>query len=184
MAIFACVFASQIIEVLYGAKYTGAVIYFQIILAINLIRVVPYAPIMMGFDMGCKYAFANFVPAVLTIILDLIWVTYFRIPLGIAIVQCVCTIVCVIMMLFYISKRISIKVTKLIPYRESIKIIFASVCSSVLIYLIRNIIFLGTVILQLCIEGILFLMIYIIICHYLKIEYSGLINSLFHRRTT
>ncbi len=179
LAIFACVFAPQIIECLYSSKYTGATIYFQLIVVINLMRVVPYAPIMMGLDMGKKYALANLIPAILVVILDLIWVYLFNNPYGIAVIQCFAILACVAMMLFYIAQRIKLKISSLLPLTFCSKIIIVSIGAALVAYLTIIYIFPFTkIFIQLLIGGILFSIVYLSTCYILRIDYFKLFKHL------
>ena len=175
LAIFTCIFAPQIVECLYGSKYTGATAYFRLIVVINLMRVVPYAPIMMGLDMGHKYAVANLIPALLAVILDLIWVYTFNNPYGIAAIQCFVILVCVTIMLFYIAQRTNVRVSFLLPVSFCSKIIIVSIISSLLAYLSVSLVFsVINTFLQLLIGTILFGIIYLLLCFSLKINYLDL----------
>lgn len=176
LAIFACIFAYPIIEVLYGNKYISAANYFQIILIVNLIRVVPYAPIMMGLDMGKQYAYASCISAIFVVFLDTIWVNFFNSPYGVAYIQCFGIFLQVVMLFFYLSKTITTSIFQLIPYDFCLKIIIISVVSSIASLWLSN--FIPILIIKLITGGIIFSVIYILLCSYLNISYKSLITPL------
>lgn len=181
IAIFACVFAPQIIECLYGNKYTGATIYFQIIVIINLLRVVPYAPIMLGLNMGRQYAIANIIPAFCVVLFDMIWVTLFYDAIGIAILQCLTIFICISIMCIFLSRRIGVSVKDLIPIKFAIKIIILSLVSSLIAYIISNLSS-GNYIVILLIGCVLFIMILLPLSMSLNISYSDLIKPLLKKK--
>lgn len=178
LSVFACVFAYQIIDFLYGNKYFGAIFYFQLIVVINLIRVVPYAPIMMGLDMGKKYAIASMIPALALVLIDFVWVQIFNSPYGIAVMQCLAIILQVYIIFSYISRRLKIKIHDIIPAVFCAKIIVISILSSVLtFYLNRWFLIEYSNIIQLVISMTFFLIVYFTISQLLGISYKELFKS-------
>lgn len=180
LAIFACVFASPIIEVLYGNKYSNAAIYFHIILVINLIRVVPYAPIMMGLDMGKQYANSSSITAIMVVIMDLIWVTMSNNPYGIAVIQCFGVLLQVIILFTYISKATNTPILQLVPYKFCLKIIIISLIPSFLSLWIGT--YFEIAIIKLIIGALIFAITYLFLCYCFNVSYKSLILPLLKKR--
>lgn len=182
LAVFACVFAPQIIEILYGDKYTAAVPYFRIIIIINLVRVVPYAPVMMGMNMTKQYFIANFIPAILLIGLDYIWVNNSNSPYGIAFLQCLAIVLHVLIMFIYIARKTKIPMRKMIPISYCLKILLIAFISSILPYSVLSFLSSGIPeVAYLIIGGVLCVIIYFPIITYIKIDYSSLLKPLIKR---
>ena len=145
LAIFACVYASEIIGLLYGSRYDGAAVYFRIVTVVNLIRVVPYAPVMLGLGMGRQYSMASLVPAVVLAAADMAWVAVVFPaaavtggagpgvgPAGIAVIQCGILMLHISMMLYYLGRRTGTPVHRLIPLRHCMTVGGISVIASLL----------------------------------------------------
>ena len=117
LAIFACFFAGPVICILYGEQYSGSVIYFRIVLAVNLLRVVPFAPVMLALDKVRAYSNATLVCALAAIGLDSLYVHFFSMAWGIAVIQCIAFAVYVILLLREISAALGVRMRELVPWK-------------------------------------------------------------------
>lgn len=182
-AVFACIFASQIIVFLYGDNYTGAIPYFQIIIINNLVRVVPYAPIMMGMNMVKEYNLANMIPALFVIFIDYLSVSFTGSPYNIAVIQCFIILMHVAIMFYFISKKTKLSILKLFPIFFCIKIIGISALASFIAYVICSYYLYDTpVILKLMIAGILFMITLLPLSRLINIDYFNLVKPLFIKK--
>lgn len=120
LAIFCCVFADLIMLMLYGNLYEKSGIYLQIITFVNLIRIVPYAPVMLALGKVKAYAHAQMITALLIISLEYLSVLLFSSPYLIAIISVFCTLICVYLQLKVICEKMTISIWLLIPYKKLI----------------------------------------------------------------
>ncbi len=196
LAIFACVYAPEIIGLLYGSRYGGAVVYFRIITVVNLIRVVPYAPVMLGLGMSRQYSMASLVPAIVVGAADLAWVTLLAPaaegsgimpagigPVGIAVIQCCVLMLHISMMLHYLSRRTAIPVRRMIPWRHCAAICGISVIAAVLPSIALDFLPAGwSPFVRLLIGGGAFVLLFLPPARCMGIRYNDLIRPLLRSR--
>lgn len=77
LSVFCCVFAPEIICLLYGEGYREAAGLFRIVTVVNLARIMPYAPVLFALGRGKAFARAHLVTALLIVGLDLLCVMAF-----------------------------------------------------------------------------------------------------------
>lgn len=177
IAIFACIFSPQIIGLLYGSKYDGAIVYFQIVVIINILRVVPYGPVMMGLNMVKQYAIANIVPAICVLIFDIFWVSFFKEVIGIALIQCIVIFIHIVMMCVYISHKVKISIYQMIPFDIILRIIIGSFSCALVAYYISNVINTNSFV-TLLVGGSIYLVLFTITSIVLKLSYIDILKPL------
>lgn len=180
LAIFACVFANPIMDILYGKKYIGASIYFQIILIINLTRVIPFAPVMMALNQVSKYSKAMMIGALVTGLLEFLYVIWLKSAWGIALIQCLGFVLMVALMFKYISSSLKISVIELIPIRNLSKLILISVCSTFIAYEISSFISYHAL-LNVLIGFTMFLVLSLSLGYFFRLNYLSLIQGFLKR---
>lgn len=136
MAIFCLFFAENIITVLYGKQYSesSSSKYFQLITFVNLIRIIPYAPLVIAIGKVKTYAVAHMITALLLVGLDILCVLFFPSPYLIAVFYIVCTYLLVIMLLKTICKHMNLKFRALWP-NELLLILLLSIFASIIGYI-------------------------------------------------
>lgn len=132
LSIFCCVFAKLIMQCLYGESYSNSSIYFQIITVVNLIHIVPYAPIMLALGKVKEYANTHMITALMIITLEYICIVCFPSSIGIAVISTFCTSFCIYLQMRVICKTLRISIWALVPFKELFSIILLSAISSLI----------------------------------------------------
>lgn len=177
LAIFSYFFAEPIMILLYGEQYASSAIYFQIITVVNLVRIVPYAPIVMALGKVKAYANVHLITAIMIVVLEFISVHLFcEEPYVIAIMSVICTVFSLFLQMRIICNALNVSISDLIPYNPMLKILFCSLLSSILTKIFCS--FLGEFsALKVVVMGIfLFIGMYILICRKVKISYMEILN--------
>lgn len=177
LAIFCCVFAGLIMRCLYGDSYSNSSIYFQIITVVNLIRIVPYAPIMLALGKVGKYANAHMVTAFMIVVLEYLCVLYFPSPIGIAIISVFCTLFCITLLMRMITRALDTKVNLLIPFKVLLTIVVLSACASIgaryILFMLPEM----NAFLSIFIVALLSCCMYFVLCKVFDISYTDIIKT-------
>lgn len=176
LAIFCCVYAELIMQCLYGDSYSNSSIYFQIITVVNLIRIVPYAPIMLALGKVKDYANAHMVTAFMIIMLDFLCVVYFPSPIMIAVISVFCTSFCLLLLMKSIAKSLVVSIFTLVPFWGLLVIIGVSICASIGAKLVLVVLPEMNKLMLIFIAGMIACCIYGILCLCLNISYSDIIK--------
>lgn len=139
ISVFCCLFAPEIVCLLYGSYYRETANLFRIVTIINLTRIVPYSPILFALGKGWKFANTHLATALLLVGLDLLCVNLFPSLSAIAIIAASTTLFCIIILISTIAHLLKTPLTELMPWRKMSSILFVSVttCSAarMIIYL-------------------------------------------------
>lgn len=176
LSIFCCVFAKLIMQCLYGESYSNSSIYFQIITVVNLIHIVPYAPIMLALGKVKEYANIHMITALMIITLEYICIVCFPSSIGIAVISTFCTSFCIYLQMRVICKTLRISIWALVPFKELFSIILLSAISSLIagfmLFILSEIehflVLIFLTIMSCCIYGIL--------CKIFKISYWDIVK--------
>lgn len=182
LAVFASVFAEDVILLLYGDKYAGAAIYFRMIVVVNLVRVVPYAPVMLGLGLGKKYALASLVPAVVAVAGEWAATLIVDSPVWIAGIQCGALILHVGMMFYYIGRRTGVGVARLLPWRRCGVLLGLSAGAVMATYTAMIMCGLSAGFLRLAAGFVLAGSLYLCVSRICGISYTSLLRPLLRRR--
>lgn len=127
LSVFCCVFAPEIMSLLYGDGYRQAAWLFRIVTIINLTRIAPYSPIMFALGQGRKFANTHLATAVLIVGLDLLCVNFFPSLTAVAVIAVLSTLLCFVVLMITISRMLKTTVAGLMPWGVMLRILFASV---------------------------------------------------------
>ena len=109
---------------LYGTVYREAADLFRIVTIINLVRIVPYGPIMFALGKGKIFAKAHLVTALLLLGLDFLCVTFFPSLSAIAIIATTTTVFCLVVLMVSTAR-----LSRLMPWKSMFKILSVSTFS-------------------------------------------------------
>lgn len=132
LTFFSFFFAEPIMIFIYGNQYEDSAVYFRIIAVVNLIRIVPYAPVMLALGRSKEFANIHMITAFLIVIMEYLCVRIFPSPHVIALISILCTIFCIGMLLRSICKYMNISAMTLIPHKSLISLILLSSVASVI----------------------------------------------------
>lgn len=132
LTFFSFFFAEPIMIFIYGNQYEDSAVYFRIIAVVNLIRIVPYAPVMLALGRSKEFANIHMITAFLIVIMEYLCVRIFPSPHIIALISILCTIFCIGMLLRSICKYMNISAITLIPHKSLISLILLSSVASVI----------------------------------------------------
>ncbi len=127
--VYCCIFAPEIMGVLYGTAYREVAGLFRIVTIVNLVRIVPYGPIMFALGKGKIFANAHLVTAVLLLWLDFLCVTFFPSLSAIAIIATATTVFCLVVLMVSTARLLNTGLSGLMPWKSMSKILFVSVFS-------------------------------------------------------
>lgn len=127
--VFCCIFAPGIMGTLYGAHYREAAALFRIVTVINLVRIVPYGPVMFALGKGKIFANAHLVTAVLLIGADFLCVAFFPSVFAIAAIATAATVFCLFVLMLSMARILAVSLSDLMPWKSMLKILSASVVS-------------------------------------------------------
>lgn len=176
LAIFCCVYAELIMQCLYGESYSNSSTYFQIITVVNLIRIVPYAPIMLALGKVKDYANAHMVTAIMIVMLDFLCVVYFPSPIMIAVISVLCTSFCLLLLMTSITRSLGVSIFTLVPFWGLLGIIGVSIGASAGAKLVLVVLPEMNKLILIFIAGVITCCIYGVLCLYLNISYADIIK--------
>ena len=128
-SLYCCIFAPEIMGVLYGTVYREAADLFRIVTIINLVRIVPYGPIMFALGKGKIFAKAHLVTALLLLGLDFLCVTFFPSLSAIAIIATTTTVFCLVVLMVSTARLLNTGLLGLMPWKSMFKILSVSTFS-------------------------------------------------------
>lgn len=178
LAIFSCFFAESIMVFLYGEQYAKSAVYFQIITVVNLVRIVPYAPIVMALGKVKEYANVHLFTAIMVVTLEYFSVLMFPDKTYmIALTSVCCTIYSLYLQMRIICRTLRVSALILVPYRDLLKVLLVSLIASLLV---RGLLwmFSFSVLNEMLVGGFVFICIYILLCRYARISYREFLNQM------
>lgn len=181
LAIYAYIFATPIMELLYGSKYIPSAIFFQIILIINLTRVIPFGPIMMAMNRVRRYSTIMMIGAIFTVIGEFTYVNLYDKAWGIAMIQSIGFLLMIVLLFQDISKSLSVHIAELIPIRNIISLLLSSCVSVGAAFLITKYISLGNPIWEVFTGLSLSILFFIPMSRLLQLDYFSIIRDLIRK---
>jgi len=173
LAVFACFFAEPIMILLYGEQYANSAIYFQIITVVNLVRIVPYAPVVMALGKVKAYANVHLITAIMIVVLEFISVHLFsEEPYVIAIISVICTVFSLFLQMRIICSTLRTSIQALIPYSDLFCLLCCSITASCLTKFLLSLLLIHSSLLILIIGGIGSILLYFLLCKWAKISYK------------
>lgn len=176
LAIFCCVYAELIMQCLYGDLYSNSSIYFQIITVVNLIRIVPYAPIILALGKVKEYAKSHMVTALMVVIMEYLCVSYFPSSIGIAVIATFCTSFCIYLQMRVICRSLGVPIKDIIPFKELLIIVLLSAITSLAAGFILFVLPAMEHYLRLMVVAVISCCIYGGLCRMFKISYIDIVK--------
>ena len=182
LAIFACVFAKLIMVFLYGEEYVESSVYFQIITVVNLVRIIPYAPVVLALGKVKEYARVHFVTALGVVVLEYLMVLLFPTnPYMVVWMSVCCTIISLYLQMGIVCKALNVFISSLVPYLKLFRILLCSCVAAALAKIFLLMLSISSVAFLLAVSGIVFFVFYIIICRVVRISYADIIMPILNR---
>lgn len=182
LLIYSMVFSEVIMVVLYGENYANSGLYFRIKILINLFNLIALAPLMLAMDATKYYAKIIAYGAIITIILEFIFVNIIDSPFVIAVISVICHVGVILFMLRYIAKFLKTSMIDLIPVRLMCAIVISSLPILLILYYILVIALSINNIMILIISLVVYALFFFIISKKLNIDYISIIKPLFRKK--
>lgn len=130
LSLFCCFFALPIVELVYGAEYRDAALFLQIITPVNLLRVVPYAPVLFALGRGRDFSRAHCATALVLVAGEALCVRWFPTTTAIAVVQTLCTVGCLAALMAALRRAVGVGWRQLLPAAALSKLLLLSAVAS------------------------------------------------------
>lgn len=130
LAVFCCVFATPIMEWVYGAEYRAAGILLQLVTPVVLLRVVPFSPVLLALGKGRTYSNIHLVTTLVLIVAEGCCVRWFPSLAAIAAVQSFCTVGCLVAAFRAVGASVRIGWRQLLPLRSLATLLLLSLIAS------------------------------------------------------
>lgn len=176
LTVFSFFFAEPIMIFVYGKQYADSAVYFRIIAVVNLVRIVPYAPVMLALGKSKEFARIHMLTALMIVTMEYLCVKLYPSPRVIALISVLCTIFCLGMLLRCICKSMNISVMNLIPYKSMTMLLVLSLAASVLSKAVSLHLPNVPVIQILVVSFVIFAAVYLCLCKYAGISYIDILN--------
>lgn len=176
LTVFSFFFAEPIMIFVYGKQYADSAVYFRIIAVVNLVRIVPYAPVMLALGKSKEFARIHMLTALMIVTMEYLCVKLYPSPRVIALISVLCTIFCLGMLLRCICKSMNISVMNLIPYKYMTMLLVLSLAASVLSKAVSLHLPNVPVIQILVVSFVIFAAVYLCLCKYAGISYIDILN--------
>lgn len=129
---FCFVFATEIIVLIYGAKYETSASYFKLALFLNYFNIVLISPIIVALGKTRFYLSYNIVCVILIWVTKYLTVLWINTPYAVAVVSVANSIILIIIPYIYINKLLNIRLISKKQLIRIIKIITASTLCAIL----------------------------------------------------
>ena len=94
-------------------------VYFQIITIVNLVRIVPYAPVVLALGKVKEYAHVHFITALGVVVLEYLMVLLFPDnPYMVVWISVWCTIISLYLQIKIVCNALNIPISQLVPYKK------------------------------------------------------------------
>ena len=178
LLIYCIVFASPIMEVLYGKQYSNSATYFNLKMLVNFFNLIAFAPLLINTGKVRFYSKVHAFTAIALIVLEYVGAVVFQSPYAVAIMSLVCNIGKILVMLFAVAKMFNVGLIQLFPVRTLLKIIIPSfIVLYAMSYAFAKVLHFEGLLLLLVTLG-LYIITYIMYCWVTKIDYVSIIRSL------
>ncbi|WP_459189446.1 oligosaccharide flippase family protein [Parabacteroides sp. APC149_11_2_Y6] len=123
VVLFCVVFANDIIVVLYGEKYLGSAVFFQINSLSNLFTIVNFSPLIFAIGKVKQYMLVQAISVILLIPLQYIMAEYFHSLCLILLSYIFVRIIIIIMYIYIMSDFLNVRFFNLIPWKIILNIL-------------------------------------------------------------
>ena len=177
ISVFSIFMGHLVMICLYGGNYDASTIYFQIKSIYGLFYIVPFAPVLIAMGKTKIYSNVTMYFAFALTALEFLSVTFIDSPVAIAILSETLSIAKCIVFFIIIAKYSSLKVGELLPSKQLIAILCASVIASIPVFYISRMFSWDKFALLFFDVGI-FCIIYYVLCWVGKIGYREIVAPL------
>ena len=178
LLIYCIVFASPIMEVLYGKQYSNSATYFNLKMLVNFFNLIAFAPLLINTGKVRFYSKVHAFTAIALIVLEYVGAVAFQSPYAVAIMSLICNIGKILVMLFAVAKMFNVGLIQLFPVRTLLKVIIPSfIVLYAMSYAFAKVLHFEGLLLLLVTLG-LYTITYIMYCWAAKIDYVSIIRSL------
>lgn len=172
-----CIFMARLVMIcLYGGQYDDSTVYFQIKSLYGLFYIVPFAPLLIAMGRTKEYSNVTMYFALILIALEFLCVKLLDSPVFIAIASESCSIAKCIVFFVLIAKMSSKKVTDILPTKQLMLVLIASIVASIPVYFISKC-FEWNKFVLLFFDVFVFCVFYYVFCWIGKITYRDIVAS-------
>ncbi|MFA5556121.1 MAG: oligosaccharide flippase family protein [Flavobacteriaceae bacterium] len=181
LLVYSMVFSEVIMVVLYGENYSNSGTYFRIKLFINLFNLIAFAPLLLALGATKYYARVIALWAIITIVLEYIFVNIFNNPIVIAIISVICHLGVILFLLRYIANFLKTPIINLLPVKLMIAIILISLPILLILYYILVVVMSISNLMVLIISLSVYIVVFFLISKKINIDYTSIVKPLFKR---
>lgn len=182
ISVFSIFMAHLVMICLYGSNYDESTIYFQIKSIYGLFYILPFSPVFIAMGKTKEFSNVTMYFTLAVILLEFICVKVFNSPVAIAIASESCSIAKCIVFFVLIARSSSKKVTDLLPTKQIILVLIASIIASIPVFFISKCFELNKFVL-LFFDVFIFCIFYYILCWIGKISYRDIVSSVIKNKT-
>lgn len=169
-----CIFnAENFVTILYSDLYIESASYFQIHILLNFFNIIIFAPLIFALGETKYYANVHVFIAVLAWVGNFIIVKTFHSPLAIAIYSTTLSIIKIMILFRFVSKKLGCSIFEMIPFRNLMKILLHSIATIWMTMIISESLHINNLFLKLILISILFFIILIATSSIVGINYMG-----------
>lgn len=182
ISVFSIFMAHLVMICLYGSNYDESTIYFQIKSIYGLFYILPFSPVFIAMGKTKEFSNVTMYFTLAVILLEFICVKVFNSPVAIAIASESCSIAKCIVFFVLIARSSSKKVTDLLPTKQIILVLIASIIASIPVFFISKCFELNKFVL-LFLDVFVFCVFYYILCWIGKVSYRDIVSSVIKKKS-
>jgi O-antigen/teichoic acid export membrane protein len=181
LLMYCMVFSEVIMVILYGESYENSGLYFRLKLLVNLFNLIAFSPLMLAIGATRYYAKVVAYGAIITIILEFIYVNVSSNPFGIAVISVCSSIGVVLFWLHFIAKFLKTSLINLFPVRLMVSIVVISLPILLLLYYLLVTILTLNNIATLGVSLVIYCVLFLLISKKMKIDYISIVQPIFKK---
>ena len=181
LVIYCLVFADVLMIALYGQQYEVSAIYFRIRLILNFFTLIIFAPLLINAGKVRFYSNVHMFIAITVIIFEYMSVKTINSPYAISVISLLCQLSKIFILLIGVTKILQINFLQLFPMKLMAQILLPSIV--ILFaerYLFINLLH-WEVWITLFVSFIFYVILYLVVCIVMKINYIEIIKPLFNK---
>lgn len=180
LVLFFLFFSDYIMVLLYGSQYSNSGTYFAIMLTVNFFTVISYFPVLIAIGASGFYSKVQMYGALAMIVLEYFSILIFDSPYAVTVVSVVCTVGKIGVMLAFIARYFKSGIWEIIPVGLIMKIVFPAVLFLPAIrFALYRLLPTTNLWIIVSLSFLLFLMVYLIWCRIVRIEYKSLVRPVY-----
>lgn len=179
-----CIFdAKEIMTFLYGESYISSGEYFRIKLFSYFVKIIAYYSLVVAIGATKFYQRVFMWFFICLVIAEYISIKLFANPLLITGIHVFFTILSCLAFIWYIARRFQVHLADMFPVKTIIKIVFLSITTCALVYVLRKTIYGDlSVVKSLIIDTSIFAIVFLSLSYLTKINYISIIRPLFEKK--